>query len=80
MILPANHLRDAHFNIVNHDRKVVERMTVGSQQYQILDLRIVALLRTVDDVFEVCFAFARDFQANSKLFAGRSAPIRFRIR
>jgi len=28
MILAANHMSDRHLDVINHDREVVERMTV----------------------------------------------------
>ena len=38
VILAPNDMSDAHFNVVEHDRKVIERMTIRTKQHQIFDL------------------------------------------
>jgi hypothetical protein len=55
MVLAANHVRDAHLDVVDHDREVVKRMTIGTQQHEIFNLGIAALLRSVNDVVKFAF-------------------------
>src|SRR5437899_4520499 len=44
--------RDAHHNVVNDDRQIIERMPVGAQQDQVFDLFAIAFLQTEDGVIE----------------------------
>src|SRR5688572_30164538 len=71
MVLTANHMRDAHLNVVENDRQVVKRMAVRSQQNQVFNLGMSAFLLAVNNVREVRSAFTRDFQANRKWFTCR---------
>ena len=59
MVLTANHVRDPHLDVVEHDRKVVKRMAVRAQQHEVFDLGVVAFLRAVNNVFKLRLAFAR---------------------
>ena len=61
MILPANHVGDAHFDVVADDGEIVERMTVGAQQNQIFNLAVISFLMPVNRIFKCCFAFERNF-------------------
>ena len=66
MILAANDVRDAHLDVVDHDREVVERMAVGTQQHQVFDLGIDAFLLAVNDVGETRRAFTRNLLNESR--------------
>src|SRR5215212_8198836 len=52
-------------------------MTIRTKQHEILDLRVAALLRAVNDVVEFSLAFLRDFQADGERLARGSTSIRF---
>ena len=52
MILAANYVRNAHLDIVEHDRKVIKRMAIRAQQHQILNFGIGTLLLAVNNVGE----------------------------
>jgi hypothetical protein len=80
MILPAYDVRDPHLYVVNHDRKVIERVAVGPEQHEVFYLRIIARLLAVDDIGEKGFSFLRDFQANCEGVAAGSAPVRVFLR
>ena len=69
MILTANDVRDAHLDVVEHDRKVVERMAVRTQQHQVFNLGKRALLLAINDVRKSRRAFARHLQTNREWFA-----------
>ena len=43
VVLTANHVRDAHLNVVENNRQVIKRMAIGSQQ-PIFDLGVRAFL------------------------------------
>ena len=70
-------MRDSHLDVVEYDRKVVKRMTVRTQEDEILNFGVRALLFVVDDVRESRRAFTCDFQANRERFAGSRAPVGF---
>ena len=70
MILAANDVRDAHLDVVENDRKVVERVAVGTQQHQVFNLRKRALLLAINDVCKSRPALARHLQTNRERFAG----------
>ena len=80
MILSANHVRDLHLYIVNNNRKIVERMTIGAQQHQVFDLRIVALQWAIYGVFKTSLPLARDFQTNGERLTRICAAVRFLFR
>src|SRR6266850_5065977 len=80
MILAANHMSDTHLDVINYDREVVERMAVGSKQYEIFNFRIVTLLRPEDEILKVCFSRRRNLQAYGKRFARRGAFVRIFLR
>jgi hypothetical protein len=76
MVLSANHVCDAHLDIIDHDRKVVERVTVGAQQHQVLYLRVIPFLRPINNIFETRLAFLCNFQAYREWLARLRAPVR----
>ena len=66
MILAANYVSNAHLDIVDHHRKVIEGMAIGSQQNQIFNLGILSLLGSKNKVFKMGLALARNLQAHGK--------------
>ena len=46
-------------------------MTIGTEQHEIFDLRVTALLRTVNDVIKSRLAFGRNFQAHGERLTRR---------
>ena len=64
MILAANHVRDSHLDVVDHDREVVERMAVRTQQYKIFDFRVTAFLRSINNVVKSRLPF--DWQPSNE--------------
>ena len=80
MVLAANHVRDAHLDVVDHDREVVKRMAVGTQQHEIFDLGVAALLRSVNDVVKLRLAFARQLSNAPRTARPRRRAIRFFFR
>ena len=48
-------------------------MAIGTQQYQVFNLGIIAFLRSENKIFKVRLAFTRDFQADSKRLAKTAA-------
>ena len=59
MVLTANDVRDAHFDVVEDDRKIVERVAVRTQQHQIFNLSKRALLLAINNIRKSRRAFAR---------------------
>src|SRR6185436_19891409 len=52
MILTANDVGYTHLDVVNDYREVVQGMTIRANQNQVFDVRVIALLQTVDNIFE----------------------------
>ena len=52
MVLSANDMRDPHLDVVANDREIVERMTVRAEQDKIFGVGIIALLQSVNCIFE----------------------------
>src|SRR5437588_9435658 len=73
MILPSNHVCNTHLNIIDNNRKVVERMAVGSNQHQVFDVGVVAFLRAVNDVVETRNAALGNFEADGGRLTGSDA-------
>src|SRR6185369_496943 len=69
VVLPSDHVRDAHRDIVDYYRQVVKRMTVGTKQHEILDLCVAALLRSINNVVESRLPLAWYFQTDGKRLA-----------
>ena len=80
MILAANHVGDAHLDVIDHHREVIERMAIGSEQHQIFNLGILALLRSIDKILKMSLALARNLQAHRKRLAGGRALVRLFLR
>jgi hypothetical protein len=70
-------VRDAHLNVVDDDREVVERREVaGAQEHEVFDLGVVALLLAVDRVREQRAPLARHLEPDGEGLARRGAPLR----
>ena len=80
MVLPANDVRDMHFNVVANDRVIVKRMTVRTKQNKVFDFRIISFLQTINRVFKLRFSAWRNFQANPKRLSRVGAFIGFFLR
>ena len=68
VILSTNDMRNSHLDVIENNRKVVERMTIRAQQHEIFNLGICTFLFAIDDVREPRGAFRRDLQADCKWF------------
>src|SRR2546421_6898421 len=55
-------------------------MTIGAQQHEVFNLRVVALLRAIDGICKMRPAFARNFQAHGERLARSSTPPRLFLR
>nr|WP_263975361.1 hypothetical protein [Leptolyngbya sp. 7M] len=62
MVLAANDVRDLHLDVVADDREVIERMSVRTQQNEVLDLGIITLLQSVNLILKRRLAGFGDFQ------------------
>src|SRR5688500_14571064 len=80
MVLSTDYVRDAHLDVVDHDRKIVKRMTVRTQQHEIFDLGMATLLWSIDDVVKLGLALNRHFQTHYKRFPGGRTSIGFFFR
>jgi hypothetical protein len=81
MVLAANHSGDTHLDVVDHNRKVVERMAIRTKQHEIFDFGMAALLWSINDVVEFCLAVAGTFKrtANGSPAAARDLILRGRV-
>src|SRR6267142_2112628 len=64
VIVAADHVRDAHVEVVHHHAEVVGRNAVGAQQHEIVQLRVRHRDRTLDDVVKNNVAFVRIAEAH----------------
>src|SRR4051812_10375076 len=77
MVLPANHVGDFHIDVVDHDGQVIKRVAIRTKQYKIFNLRVAALLWSINNVVESCLTLYRNFQSDRKWLSRCSAFIRF---
>ncbi len=54
MIRAANHVRDAHVDVIHHHAELVSRQSVRAQQNEVFDLLILNFTRAKNCVFEFC--------------------------
>jgi hypothetical protein len=71
VILAADHVRDLHQRIVDHDGKVVGRYAIGPQQHGIADDLRMKSHFAADDVVEHHVAIRRHTKSDGGRFAGR---------
>ena len=70
VIVAANHVRDAHVDVVGHDREVIRRLTIRPQHHEILDVGVVEANRPVHQIVERRLALGNE-ETNGARRAGR---------
>src|SRR5688572_30530470 len=68
MVLAADNLRDPHVDVVADDAQVVERAAVRPEEREILDVRVLPLLDTVDAILEARDPAVRHLEADRERF------------
>ena len=66
MVIAANNMGDAHIMVVHHDRQHIGRRAVGTQQHQIVKLRIVGADAALHRVIYHRLTTLRRFEAHHK--------------
>src|ERR1700735_5014772 len=66
MVGAANHMRDAHIDVVHHYAKLIGGQTRRTQQYEVLDFGILHVSWTEDRIFKMGGACARSAKTNRR--------------
>src|SRR5580704_5993667 len=70
MIRPADHVSNAHVNVINHDTELISRQSIRPQQNKILDLRILNFARSKNRILKLSYARPRHQTTNCRRLAG----------
>ncbi len=67
VVVPADHMRDAHQRVVHDDGKIIGRVAVRPENDQIIQHRVVEDHRALDEVVHYRLAFLRGFKSQGRL-------------
>src|SRR5262245_1618897 len=74
VIIPSHNVGDVHQGIIDHDRKVVRRIPVGTKDDQIIQDIVIKYDRALDKIIDNCLALLGRFEPKRSVAYGVCYP------